>query len=197
MVYAMEKSMQTELAVQADSGMQQAILAGGCFWCTEAVLKDVHGVVCVESGYIGGYTPNPDYKSVCSGMTGHAEAVRVTFDPRQVSFKDLLGLFFATHDPTSLNRQGADVGTQYRSAVFVLSEVQAQQTRQMIDELSRRGIFDAPIVTSIEEATTFYVAEDNHQDYYARHPHEAYCRAVIGPKIAKLRREYSSLLRNS
>ncbi|KEF35175.1 MULTISPECIES: peptide-methionine (S)-S-oxide reductase MsrA [Deinococcus] len=174
---------------------EQAILAGGCFWCTEAVLKDVRGVQEVESGYIGGHTPNPDYRSVCSGTTGHAEAVRVTFDPTQVSFRDLLTLFFATHDPTSLNRQGADVGTQYRSAVFPLSGEQERVTREVIAELTAQGVFDRPIVTTIEPATTFYVAEDYHQDYYANNPNQPYCRAVIAPKVAKLRQEYGERLR--
>ncbi|MPY65595.1 peptide-methionine (S)-S-oxide reductase MsrA [Deinococcus sp. SDU3-2] len=174
---------------------EQAILAGGCFWCTEAVLKDVRGVLGVESGYIGGHTPNPDYRSVCSGTTGHAEAVRVTFDPAQVSFRDLLTLFFATHDPTSLNRQGADVGTQYRSAVFPLTPEQERTTREVMAHLTAQGIFDRPIVTTIEPATVFYVAEDYHQDYYANNPRQPYCMAVIAPKVSKLRKEYGDRLR--
>ncbi|MDL2345280.1 peptide-methionine (S)-S-oxide reductase MsrA [Deinococcus sp. MIMF12] len=174
---------------------EQAILAGGCFWCTEAVLKDVRGVQRVESGYIGGHTPTPDYRSVCSGTTGHAEAVRVTFDPAQVSLRDLLTLFFATHDPTSLNRQGADVGTQYRSAVFPLTPGQEQTTREVMADLTAQGVFDRPIVTSIEPATTFHVAEDYHQDYYANNPRQPYCMAVIAPKVAKLRKEYGDRLR--
>lgn len=178
-----------------DSQFQQAILAGGCFWCTEAVMKDVRGVATVESGYIGGQTPTPDYRSVCSGTTGHAEAVRVTFDPQQVSFRDLLGLFFATHDPTTLNRQGADIGTQYRSAVFPVSAEQERETREVIAELEEQQVFDRPIVTSIEEASTFHVAEDYHQDYYARNPGQGYCMAVIAPKVAKLRKYYGEKLR--
>lgn len=174
---------------------EQAILAGGCFWCTEAVLKDVRGVTGVESGYIGGHTPNPDYRSVCSGTTGHAEAVRVTFDPAQVSFRDLLTLFFATHDPTTLNRQGADVGTQYRSAVFPLNSEQERVTREVMADLTAQGIFDRPIVTTIEPATEFYVAEDYHQDYYANNPRQPYCVAVIAPKVSKLRKEYGDRLR--
>lgn len=178
-----------------DSPLQQAILAGGCFWCTEAVMKDVRGVTMVESGYIGGQTERPDYRSVCSGTTGHAEAVRVTFDPQQVSFRDLLGLFFATHDPTSLNRQGADTGTQYRSAVFPLNPEQERETREVIAELGAQNVFDQPIVTSIEPSSTFYVAEDYHQDYYARNPGQGYCMAVIAPKVAKLRKHYGEKLR--
>lgn len=174
---------------------QQTILAGGCFWCTEAVLKDVRGVSKVENGYIGGHTANPDYDSVCSGRTGHAEAVRVTFDPAQVSFKDLLTLFFATHDPTSLNRQGGDVGTQYRSAVFPLDETQAQETREVIADLTAQNVFDRPIVTTLEPATQFHVAESYHQDYYARNPRQGYCVAVIAPKVSKLRKEYGERLR--
>lgn len=174
---------------------QQAILAGGCFWCTEAVMQDVRGVLKVESGYIGGQTPNPDYESVCSGTTGHAEAVRVTFDPAQVSFRDLLTLFFATHDPTSLNRQGADVGTQYRSAVFPLTPQQEQETREVIAELTAQDVFGRPIVTTIEPASAFHVAEAYHQNYYARNPRQGYCMAVIAPKVSKLRQEYGDRLR--
>lgn len=175
--------------------VQQAILAGGCFWCTEAVMKDVRGVLKVESGYIGGQVPNPSYEAVCTGRTGHAEAVRVTFDPSQVSFKDLLTLFFATHDPTSLNRQGADVGTQYRSAVFPLTPEQERETREVIEGLTAQGVFGQPIVTTIEPAAPFYVAEGYHQDYYARNPRQGYCVAVIAPKVAKLRKEYGDRLR--
>ncbi|WP_233218559.1 peptide-methionine (S)-S-oxide reductase MsrA [Deinococcus arcticus] len=175
--------------------LQQAIFAGGCFWCTEAVLKDVRGVQKVESGYIGGHTPKPDYRSVCSGQTGHAEAVRVTFDPAQVAFKDLLGLFFATHDPTTLNRQGADVGTQYRSAVFPLTPEQEAQTREVMADLTRQEVFGRPIVTTIEPASTFHVAEAYHQDYYANNPRQPYCVAVIAPKVAKLRQHYAERLR--
>ncbi|GHF31203.1 peptide-methionine (S)-S-oxide reductase [Deinococcus metalli] len=177
------------------SSVQQAILAGGCFWCTEAVMKDVRGVTAVESGYIGGHIAQPDYRSVCSGTTGHAEAVRVTFDPAQVSYEDLLGLFFATHDPTTLNRQGADMGTQYRSAVFPLNAEQERQTREVIANLEKEQVFDRPIVTSIEPASTFHVAEAYHQDYYARNPGQGYCMAVIAPKVAKLRKYYGDKLR--
>lgn len=158
-------------------------------------MKDVRGVTKVESGYIGGHTPNPDYRSVCSGTTGHAEAVRVTFDPAQVSFRDLLTLFFATHDPTTLNRQGADMGTQYRSAVFPLNSEQEQTTREVMADLTAQGIFDRPIVTTVEPATEFYVAEDYHQDYYANNSRQPYCMAVIAPKVAKLRKEYGDRLR--
>ena len=174
---------------------EQAIFAGGCFWCTEAVLKDVRGVQKVESGYIGGQVANPTYRQVCGGDTGHAEAVRVTFDPSVVGYADLLRLFMVTHDPTSLNRQGADVGTQYRSAVFPLSAEQEAQTRAVFKEFEDAGTFGKPIVTSIESANTFYVAEDYHQDYYANNPNQGYCMAVIAPKVAKLRAHYGEMLR--
>lgn len=173
---------------------EQAILAGGCFWCTEALLKDVRGVQKIESGYIGGQVPHPTYKQVCSGDTGHAEAVRVTFDPAQLSYHDLLSLFMVTHDPTSLNRQGADVGTQYRSALFPQTPQQEEVARQVIAELGAQGVFDKPIVTSIEHAGDFYLAEDYHQDYFAQNPMQPYCAAVIAPKVAKLRQHYAQML---
>lgn len=173
---------------------EQAILAGGCFWCTEAVLKDVRGVEKIESGYIGGHLPNPDYRAVCSGNTGHAEAVRVTFDPAKVSYRDLLTLFMVTHDPTSLNRQGADVGTQYRSAIFPLTPQQEEETREVLADLTAQGVFGKPIVTTIEPASEFYVAEDYHQDYFARNPMQPYCAAVIAPKVSKVRKHYAEML---
>ncbi len=184
----------SEMPTPEAAGPQQAILAGGCFWCTEAVMQQVRGVTRIESGYIGGHTPHPDYRSVCSGETGHAEAVRVTFDPQQVSYKDLLGLFFATHDPTSMNRQGADVGTQYRSAVFPLTPEQERETREVMADLDAQGVFGQPIVTSVEPATEFHVAEDYHQNYYNDNSRQPYCAAVIAPKVAKLRRDYAEKL---
>ncbi|MDV6375919.1 peptide-methionine (S)-S-oxide reductase MsrA [Deinococcus arenicola] len=184
----------SEIPSPAASGPQQAIIAGGCFWCTEAVMQMVRGVQKIESGYIGGDTPHPDYRSVCSGTTGHAEAVRLTFDPQVVSYKDLLGLFFATHDPTSLNRQGADAGTQYRSAVFPLTPEQERETREVMADLDAQNVFDKPIVTSVEPATEFHVAEDYHQNYYADNSRQPYCVAVIAPKVAKLRKHYAEKL---
>ena len=157
-------------------------------------MQDVRGVQKVESGYIGGHTPNPDYRSVCSGTTGHAEAVRVTFDPQVVSYADLLGLFFATHDPTTLNRQGADVGTQYRSAIFPLGVEQEQTARQVMADLTEADVFGRPIVTSVEPATEFHVAEDYHHNYYRNNPGQGYCVAVIAPKVAKLRAHYAEKL---
>lgn len=158
-------------------------------------MQDLRGVEKVESGYIGGHMPNPDYRSVCGGQTGHAEAVRVTFDPAQVSYRDLLHIFFTTHDPTSLNRQGADVGTQYRSALFPLTPEQEQAARAVMDELAAQGVYDRPIVTTIEPASTFHVAEAYHQNYYKTNPTQGYCMMVVAPKVAKLRRTYADKLR--
>ena len=171
--------------------MAQAILAGGCFWCTEAVFRDVIGVSAVESGYIGGQVPNPNYKQVCSGTTGHAEAIRVTFDPAEIDLASLLDIFFAIHDPTTLNRQGNDVGTQYRSALFPLDDDQRAEFDAAIARAASH--WPAPIVTTIEGPAPFYVAEDYHQDYWEgegqRNP---YCRAVIPPKLAKLRKSFAA-----
>lgn len=166
------------------------VLGGGCFWCVEAVLKPLKGVTEVVSGYANGETPNPTYREVCSGRTGHAEVVRVTFDPEVISLHDLLVVFFTTHDPTTLNRQGADVGTQYRSGVYYESDVQREAAQAVIEELTVQGVFSDPIVTEIEPLDTFYPAEDYHQDYYARNPAQPYCQAVIAPKVSKLRALY-------
>ena len=170
---------------------QTAIIAGGCFWCTEAVFNDVIGVSKVESGYIGGTTENPTYKQVCSGNTGHAEAIRVTFDDAQLSYADLLDIFFATHDPTQLNRQGNDVGTQYRSAIFPLDAVQQVEAEAAMSR--NQTNWPSTIVTTIEEPTTWYPAEDYHQEYWQgegqRNP---YCLAVIPPKLQKLRKSFAA-----
>jgi peptide-methionine (S)-S-oxide reductase len=165
---------------------QQAIFAGGCFWCTEAVFERINGVLRVESGYIGGTVPNPTYQQVCTGTTGHAEAIRVTFDPDQVSYAQLVGLFFVAHDPTTLNRQGADTGTQYRSAIFTLDAAQQATAEKVKAELDASGEFSKPIVTEITPATTFYPAEGYHQDYYDRNSSAPYCQVVIAPKLKKL-----------
>jgi peptide-methionine (S)-S-oxide reductase len=177
--------------------LKTAIVAGGCFWCTEAVFLDVKGVQQVESGYIGGSVPNPSYNAVCGGNTGHAEAIRVTYDPSELSYRDLLGIFFATHDPTQLNRQGYDTGTQYRSAVFYQSEQEKAEAQAVIDEISAQKVFDAPIVTTLEPATTFYVAEDYHQDYYAQNKLQPYCMAVITPKVSKFRKQFTERLKSA
>jgi peptide-methionine (S)-S-oxide reductase len=170
---------------------EYAIVAGGCFWCTEAVFKDVIGVESVESGYIGGHAPNPTYKQVCGGDTGHAEAIKVGFDPAQLSYGDLLDIFFATHDPTQLNRQGNDVGTQYRSAIFPQSDEQAAEAKAAIARA--QGDQSKPIVTTIEANDTWYPAEGYHQDYWETEGRSnPYCMAVIPPKLQKLRKSYAA-----
>ncbi len=174
---------------------QVAVLAGGCFWCTEAVFLDIAGVSAVESGYTGGATSNPTYREVCSGSTGHAEAIRVTFDPDVVGYGDLLDIFFATHDPTQLNRQGNDVGTQYRSTIFPLDDDQQAEARAAIERAQRDQ--SAPIVTTIEAPATWYPAEVDHQDYWAREgSRNPYCMAVIPPKLAKLRKSFQARLKS-
>jgi len=172
-----------------------ATLAGGCFWCVEAVFQDLRGVERVVSGYIGGSVPNPTYEAVCSGRTGHAEAIQITFDPEVVSYRALLELFFAFHDPTTLNRQGPDTGTQYRSAIFPHTTEQRATAEQVIAELTAAKTFPGPIVTTIEEGHTFYPAENYHQDYYNRNGSQPYCALTIGPKVAKLRTRYRELLK--
>jgi peptide-methionine (S)-S-oxide reductase len=172
-----------------------ATLAGGCFWCMEAVFQNLRGVEQVVSGYIGGSVPNPTYQAVCTGQTGHAEAVQITFDPSVVSYRELLELFFAFHDPTTLDRQGPDVGTQYRSAIFPHSDAQRATAEQVIAELTAEGVFAEPIVTTIETAGTFYPGEAYHQNYYNRNPSQPYCAATIGPKVAKLRQRYRERLK--
>jgi peptide-methionine (S)-S-oxide reductase len=173
-----------------------ATLAGGCFWCTEAVFAELKGVSAVESGYIGGQRPDPDYKSVCTGTTGHAEAVHISFDPQVVSYADLLDIFFHTHDPTTLNRQGGDTGTQYRSAIFPHSPEQEAEARAAIDR--NQADWDAPIVTSIEPLSQWYRAEDYHQDYYKNNAgSNGYCSVVVGPKLAKFRKGYAARLKTA
>ncbi|UCD23474.1 MAG: peptide-methionine (S)-S-oxide reductase MsrA [Gemmatimonadota bacterium] len=171
-------------------------LAGGCFWCLEAVFTKLRGVESVVSGYTGGNVPDPSYELVCSGTTGHAEAVQITFDPAVISLRDLLYVFFTMHDPTTLNRQGADIGTQYRSAIFYHSEEQAATASEMIDELAASGTWDNPIVTEVSPLDTFYPAEQYHQDYYEQNPTQPYCQAVIAPKVTKLRQRYLEKLKN-
>ena len=175
---------------------ETAIFAGGCFWCTEAFFTDLKGVEKVVSGYIGGKTENPTYKEVCEGYSGHAEAIQITFDPEQITYEDLLEIHFATHDPTTLNRQGADVGTQYRSEIFYMNESQKVAAENFIKLLTDQNIFEKKIVTKISAATKFYPAEDYHQDYYALNPNQPYCQAVIAPKLSKLRKNYKSKLKS-
>ena len=175
--------------------VQQATFAGGCFWCVEAVFDELRGVESVESGYAGGRVPNPSYQQVCTGTTGHAEVVRVTYDPNVVSYRDLLGVFFSTHDPTQLNRQGADVGTQYRSAVFYHTPEQREAAEQVIAEMEAQKVWDGKIVTTLEPLTEFYPAEEYHRDYYRRNPEQGYCRAVVAPKVAKFRKQFFDRLK--
>jgi len=173
-----------------------ATLGGGCFWCLEAVFEQLRGVERVVSGYAGGRPANPSYELVCTGTTGHAEVAQVTFDPAVISFRDLLGVFFVIHDPTQLNRQGADVGTQYRSVIFTHSPEQSATAREVIAGLERDAVYDRPIVTELAPLDAFYPAEGYHQEYYRRNPRQAYCQAVIAPKVAKLRAAYLDRLKS-
>ena len=173
---------------------ETATLGGGCFWCLEAVFEQLRGVVKVESGYTGGRVADPTYDRVCGGKTGHAEVVRVTFDPSVLGYADLLDVFFATHDPTTLNRQGADVGTQYRSAIFFHSPEQKAVAEAKIAELNAAGLWPNPIVTEVTPLATFYPAEDYHQGYYRANPYQGYCQAVISPKVAKFRKRFAERL---
>jgi peptide-methionine (S)-S-oxide reductase len=172
-----------------------AVLGGGCFWCTEAVFSQIKGVEKVEPGYSGGKLENPTYEQVSTGKTGHAEVVQITFDPDVISYKEILEIFFSTHDPTTLNRQGPDVGTQYRSVIFHRNEQQKAITEQVIKEMSEANVWEKPIVTQLEPLRMFYPAEDYHKDYFKRHPEQAYCTLVIAPKLAKLREHYLSKLK--
>ena len=174
---------------------QIATLAGGCFWCLEAVYDEVKGVRSVESGYAGGHVENPSYKAVCTGTTGHAEVVQITFDADVVSYQDLLHVFFGIHNPTTLNRQGADVGTQYRSAIFYHNDEQKQIAEAVIKDLEAQQIWDNPIVTTLEKADKVYIAEDYHQEYFANNPNQPYCAAVVAPKVAKFRKQYLEMLK--
>jgi peptide-methionine (S)-S-oxide reductase len=177
-----------------ESNEEIATLAGGCFWCLEAVFADLRGVSRVVSGYAGGHVENPTYRAVCDGTTGHAEVVQITFDPRAVSYKELLEVFFTIHDPTTLNRQGGDVGTQYRSSIFYHSPEQRETAAQVIAELDAARVWDAPIVTEVVPLDVFYPAEDYHQEYYRNNESQPYCRAVIAPKVAKFRQKYLAQL---
>jgi peptide-methionine (S)-S-oxide reductase len=172
-----------------------ATLAGGCFWCLEAVFDELRGVEKVESGYAGGHTINPTYREVCSGRTGHAEVTQITFDPQVISFEELLQVFFTIHDPTTLNRQGADVGTQYRSAIFYHTLEQKEIAERVIAEMTAARIWDDPIVTEVTPLSEFYPAEEYHRDYYQRNPAQPYCQMVIAPKVAKVRKRFLDKLK--
>lgn len=174
---------------------QTAILAGGCFWCLEAVFDALEGVEAVESGYSGGHVPNPTYKQVCSDTTGHAEVARVTFDPSVITYRDLLKVFFAIHDPTTLNRQGNDIGASYRSAIFYLDEGQKRAAEEVIRELSDAKLWPNPIVTEVTKFDAFYMAEDYHQEYFANNPFQPYCMAVVAPKVLKFRKQFVERLK--
>jgi len=175
--------------------LQTAVFGGGCFWCLEAVFDRMQGVSSVESGYMGGHVDNPTYRQVCNGDTGHVEVVRVTFDPRETSFKELLDVFFSIHDPTTLNRQGNDMGTQYRSAIFYTSEDQYREARKKIDELTAARAFPGPIVTSVEPAGKFFIAEDYHQEYFANNGSQPYCQFVVAPKVKKFQQKFGEKLK--
>lgn len=172
-----------------------ATLAGGCFWCLEAVFDDLEGVHDVVSGYAGGAVPNPSYEQVCAGTTGHAEVVQITFDPTVISFREILDVFFTIHDPTTLNRQGPDAGTQYRSAIFYHTPEQKATAEQLIADLDASGIWGAPIVTGVAPFTAFYPAEEYHQEYFRRNPSQPYCVMIVAPKVAKVRKQYRARLK--
>ncbi len=182
-------------SIKPSASTEVATLGGGCFWCLEAVYEQLRGVEHIESGYSGGAAPHPSYEQVSTGRTGYAEVVRITFDPEAVSYRELLEVFFTMHDPTTLNRQGADVGTQYRSVIFYHSESQRLTAEQVIAEIEDAGIWRNPIVTEVRPLETYYRAEDYHQEYYRRNPGQAYCQVVIAPKVAKLRKQYLDKLR--
>ncbi|MFV0590753.1 MAG: peptide-methionine (S)-S-oxide reductase MsrA [Draconibacterium sp.] len=175
--------------------LEKATLGGGCFWCTEAVYLELKGVKDVKPGYSGGHVKNPSYKEVCTGTTGHAEAVQITFDPEQVTYSQILEVFFATHDPTTLNRQGNDVGTQYRSVIFYHNQKQKETAEEVMRLLEKEKVYDRPIVTKLASYDTFYVAEDYHQNYYARNKSQGYCRYIITPKLDKFRKVFKDQLK--
>jgi len=177
------------------SNLETAVFGGGCFWCLEAVFDRLRGVDSVESGYMGGREDNPTYRQVCGGDTGHVEVVRVAFDPKEISYRDLLDVFFSIHDPTTLNRQGNDIGTQYRSVIFYGSEEQHREAEQAIAALNQAHVYPHPVVTTIEPANTFYVAEDYHQEYYDNNSSQPYCQLVVSPKVKKLEQKFAGRLK--
>jgi peptide-methionine (S)-S-oxide reductase len=180
-----------------DAMREVATLGGGCFWCLEAVYEQLKGVERVRSGYAGGHVPSPTYHQVCSGTTGHAEVVEVTFDPAVVSYREILEIFFTIHDPTTLNRQGADVGTQYRSVVFYHTPQQKAEAEEVIRDLEAEAVWEEPIVTQVVAASEFHPAEDYHQEYYRRNPAQPYCQVVVAPKVAKFRRKFLDRLKEA
>ena len=178
------------------SSLETATIGGGCFWCTEAVFDAVIGVEEVVSGYAGGHKENPTYEEVCSETTGHAEVIQIKFDPETISFREILMIFFATHDPTTLNRQGNDIGSSYRSAIFFHSEEQETTAKEVISEIDSEKIFDDPIVTEVTAYSNFYSAEDYHQNYFENNPNQPYCAAVVGPKVSKFRKQFADRLKS-
>lgn len=187
--------MSTAQENRTTAGREAATLGGGCFWCLDAVFRELRGVDRVESGYAGGMGPSPTYQQVCSGTTGYAEVVQVVFDPSVISFDDILRVFFLIHDPTTMNRQGADVGTQYRSIIFTHSAKQKEAAERMIKEIDDAGWWEDRVVTGVAPFEKFYPAEDYHQDYFSRNPDQAYCRAVVAPKVAKFRQHFTEKLK--
>ena len=178
-----------------EKNLMTATLAGGCFWCLEAVFDQVKGVESVETGYTGGHTKNPSYREVCNGDTGHAEVVQIRFDPSIISYRDLLNVFFTIHDPTTLNRQGGDIGTQYRSAIFYHDDEQKKIAEEVIKELNAQKLWDNPIVTEVTKFDKFYMAEDYHQEYFAKNPYQPYCQVIVAPKVAKFRKHFLEMLK--
>jgi peptide-methionine (S)-S-oxide reductase len=177
------------------SSIETAIFGGGCFWCTEAVFDQVQGVLDVESGYAGGHVANPSYEEVCDKTTGHAEVVKLQFDPEQISYAEILEIFFAVHDPTTLNRQGNDEGPQYRSAIFTLNDVQRTQAQKVIEQLQAEGVWGKKFVTEVTDYTNYYPAESYHQNYFEQHPGQGYCMFVVGPKVDKFRKKFAARLK--
>jgi peptide-methionine (S)-S-oxide reductase len=189
------KKFKEPIKMNIEEGKEVATFAGGCFWCTEAVFLEIKGVEKVVSGYTGGTIKNPSYREIGSGTTGHAEAIEITYDPKLVQYKDLLEIFFSSHNPTTLNRQGADVGTQYRSEIFYHSEAQKKQAEEYIELIEKEKLYDDAIVTIISPSVVFYVAEEYHQNYYNENSSQGYCQMVIAPKLDKLRKYYKSKLK--
>jgi len=183
------------LIIMENTNLETATLGAGCFWCVEAVFDDLKGVESVESGYSGGHTENPTYKEVCSETTGHAEVAQINFDRNEISFKEILQVFFAVHDPTTLNRQGNDVGSSYRSAIFYHDENQKRIAEETIKEVEAEGVYDNPIVTEVSPFDKFYIAENYHQEYFANNPNQPYCAAVVAPKVAKFRQKFVNRLK--
>ncbi len=186
---------QKNTTMKIQKNTEYATFGGGCFWCTEAIFSELKGVIHVESGYAGGHVKNPTYKEVCTGNTGHAEVIHITYNPQEIKYEELLDVFFATHNPTTLNRQGADVGTQYRSVVFYHNEEQKQKAMDFIKQLEQAHVFDKKIVTEITPFNNYYKAEDYHQDYYNNNKSQGYCNAVINPKLIKFRKKFKEKLK--